>query len=66
MCARALNLTHYIDDRWENVVDVRQYNPTTEVFLLTQPWNVNNDAVAQGVQRVSSVMEFVIPMEVAV
>lgn len=55
LCARALNLTHYIDDRWENVVDVRQYNPTTQVFLLTQPWNVNNDAAAEGVQRVASV-----------
>lgn len=62
LCARALDLTHYIDDRWENVVDVRQYSPTTQVFLLTQPWNVKNDAVAQGVQRIASVLEFVQPV----
>lgn len=64
LCARALNLTHYIDDRWENVVDVRTYNPTTKVFLLTQPWNANNDAAAEGVTRVSSVLEFVQPVAV--
>jgi 5'(3')-deoxyribonucleotidase len=58
LCARALNLTHYIDDRWENVVDVRNYNPNTQVFLLTQPWNKDNDAEFQGVQRVESVMQF--------
>lgn len=61
LCARALNLTHYIDDRWENVVDVRTYNPTTKVFLLTQPWNANNDAAAEGIRRVDSVLEFVQP-----
>jgi len=59
LCARALDLTHYIDDRWENVVDVRQYSPTTSVSLLTQPWNVENSASAQGVRRIASVLEFV-------
>ncbi len=63
MCARALNLTHYIDDRWENVVDVRNFNPTTKVSLLTQPWNADNDAAAEGVRRVRSVLEFVQPVE---
>lgn len=62
LCARALNLTHYIDDRWENVVDVKQYNPSTEVYLLTQPWNVNNDAGAQGVWRIDSIMDFMKPV----
>jgi hypothetical protein len=38
---------------------VRTYNPSTKVFLLTQPWNANNDAAAEGVHRAKSVLEFV-------
>ncbi len=77
MCARALNLTHYIDDRWENVVDVAGSHEIvdnmvvwvpskTKTYLLTQPWNVNNNAGQMGIQRVSSVLEFVQPVEAVV
>ena len=37
--ARALKLDAYIDDKWENAVDVADYSPMTRVFLLQRPWN---------------------------
>lgn len=38
-CASALNLTHYIDDKNENCVDVLTESPKTKVFMLARPWN---------------------------
>ena len=37
--ARALQLTHYVDDRPENLASVKMYNPWTRTFLREQPWN---------------------------
>lgn len=39
LCARALKLDVYIDDRFENVIKVAEYSPETQTFLLSQPWN---------------------------
>lgn len=61
LCAAALNLDVYLDDRWENALDVSytKYRacPTTS-YLLTRPWNVENDAAKAGIVRVASVAEF--------
>jgi hypothetical protein len=37
LAARTLELTHYIDDRWENVLDVATTN--TQTFVMDRPWN---------------------------
>lgn len=65
LCAAALRLDAYIDDRWENVVDVSQWGKLrTKTFLLDRPWNhVNthdgNDMCANyGITRVTSVLDF--------
>lgn len=43
--AEALKLTHYIDDRFENVIDVLQRNPSTTTYLLNRPWNTERSSV---------------------
>lgn len=57
LCAKALKLDKYIDDRWENVVDVSNTHLPTATYLQDQPWNRNEDSDAIGVRRVSSLME---------
>ena len=54
LCAKALSLDAYIDDRWENVIDVVSVSPSTRVFILDRPWNRGHDDVeAQyGIERV--------------
>lgn len=39
--AKALDLTHYIDDRPENVMSVRVLHPSCRTYMLTQTWNVS-------------------------
>lgn len=60
LVARALSLDYYIDDRWENALDVA--TTSARSFLLDRPWNRNlgagGYAEAQGITRVTSVMEF--------
>lgn len=41
LVAEALNLTHYIDDKPENCVDVVKHSPRTKIYMLAQPWNTN-------------------------
>lgn len=55
-CVQALDLDIYIDDRWENAVDVGQCCPGCESYLLTRPWN-DNKRVLTGHQviRIDSV-----------
>lgn len=56
MCAIALNLDHYIDDRWENALDVAQTH--TRSYLLTQPWNTEFNAEEGGITRVDTLADF--------
>lgn len=57
LCADALKLTVYIDDRWENAYKVAQTNART--FLMTRPWNTEYVAEAFGVTRTSTVVGLV-------
>lgn len=50
-CARALKLDYYIDDRLENVENVRLESPDTTVQLFDQPWNRSREI--PGVDRVT-------------
>ncbi len=54
MCARALKLTHYIDDKTENCADVISYSPNTVVFMPKRPWNGN----VEGVSTITELKEF--------
>ena len=40
LCAQALKLDVYVDDRYENTESVGATSSTTQTFLLTRPWNV--------------------------
>ena len=55
LAARLLELDYYIDDRWENCVDVVNNSPTTQVYLRDQPWNRTQDS--RGLVRVATVLE---------
>jgi uncharacterized HAD superfamily protein len=59
LCARALNLDYYIDDKWENCVDVGMES-NTKVYLLDRPWNQSEYNVIGGFvdYRVNTVGEF--------
>lgn len=39
LCARALALDAFLDDNYDNCVDVYWTSPTTQVFLFDRPWN---------------------------
>ncbi len=54
LCAKALNLTHYIDDKNENCADVLEKSPTTSTYMLARPWNQE----IPGVPRIKSVITF--------
>ena len=41
LCAQALKLDAYIDDRFENASKVGAASPATRSFLLTRPWNAH-------------------------
>lgn len=58
LCATALGLDVYLDDRWENAVDVA-YTPT-RTFLLNRPWNMHPVEYADEfeIQRVDNVLAF--------
>lgn len=63
LAARTLELDAYIDDRWENAIDVAAIiehgNPIgiskTRTFLLSRTWNTEYDVRSYGITRVSSV-----------
>lgn len=54
--AKALNLTHFIDDKWENCLAVKLECPDTNVYLLDRPWNRLGDNLF-GVIRIGSVLD---------
>jgi uncharacterized HAD superfamily protein len=55
LCARALNLDVYIDDKWENCVDVVNSSACTRTFLMDRPWN-RHTYESMAFTRVSSVV----------
>ena len=57
LCAQALKIDKYLDDRWENVVDVAE-TPETYAYMLTQPWNRGQNARQHGIIEVATVAEF--------
>lgn len=67
LSAQALELDVYIDDKWENCLDVKYRRPDTRVCLMDRPWNrvtmgvtgsgeVYDAASFHGLVRVSSVV----------
>lgn len=54
LSAKALKLDVYVDDRWENVVDVTTQVPDCRTCLVDRPWNQDRDHEAAGVARVLS------------
>lgn len=72
MCATALDLDYYIDDRDLNVVDVRSvvWRVTTcatsdmlrKVCLLDRPWNRSLDVSNYGISRIYSLPEMFNPV----
>lgn len=72
--ARALKFDAYVDDRWENAVDVAGHNrivwetgdmtprwvsSTTRTYLVDRPWNRTNNETPYGITRVDSALAFV-------
>ena len=62
MCCRALRLEKYIDDRPENVADVRRLSPDTKTYLMDRTWNQGehgqHPCLLRGdIKRVESVEE---------
>ncbi len=55
LACRTLGLDAYIDDRWENALEVS--TTATESFLLARPWNAGN-VLQGGIVRVASVLDF--------
>ena len=57
--AGSLNCDAYVDDRWENALDVMLASPRTKSFLLVRPWNQGHDTAVFDITRVSTVVGFV-------
>lgn len=56
LAAQTLDLTHYIDDKWENCLDVVSVGKT-RTFIMDRPWNQHSLAedASHHLTRVSSV-----------
>ena len=54
MVCKALNITHYIDDKNENCNDVKCYASRTKGYMLKRPWN----EPIESVPRLSSLKDF--------
>lgn len=55
LCARALQLDAYIDDRWENCLEVAV---PTKTCLLHRSWNAEQAHDAMGIHRVHTLVGF--------
>jgi hypothetical protein len=57
---RGLALTHYVDDKGENILDVLRESPETQVYLLAYPYNehARADITALGGHVIFDVMQF--------
>lgn len=56
LCAQALHLHTYIDDKPENCLQVSTMSKT-RVFLMDRPWNQAFNNMLQGIPRVKSLPE---------
>lgn len=55
--AKALDLTHFIDDKWENCSVVHDTVPTCKTYLLDRPWNRPwGNGTYYEVKRVGSIL----------
>lgn len=54
LCAKALGLDLYIDDKTENCMDVNHVSPKTRTIMLARPWN----KPLQGIARIESLKYF--------
>jgi hypothetical protein len=61
LLAAGLGLTHMIDDRTENCVEIRRASPQTQVFCLSAGWNIDfhDQLRGAGVNIVQSLKEYV-------
>jgi uncharacterized HAD superfamily protein len=48
LCAKALDLEVYIDDRLENILDVERTSPSTRAYLINRSYNVNGDVLRRA------------------
>src|SRR5712664_3301214 len=55
LCARALDLDAYIDDKWENAFEVATTS-RARTYLLDRPWNRFGDAKAANIIRTDRVV----------
>lgn len=56
LCSRALAFDAYIDDRWENALDVSTTG--AQSILMDRPWNREYNAEEFGIVRTSTVVGF--------
>lgn len=56
LCSRALKFDAYIDDRWENALDVSTTGALS--VLMDRPWNREYNAEEHGIVRSTSVVGF--------
>lgn len=56
-CAKALKLDYYIDDRFENCLDVAVSGGGCQTFLMDRPWNNRADHEDDRLTRVDAVSE---------
>lgn len=59
LCCKALDVTHYIDDKTENCEDVSFTSPSTQCFMLAKAYN----RPANYVTRISTLQEFIDAIE---
>jgi uncharacterized HAD superfamily protein len=55
LAAQTLDLDVYVDDRWENCLEVAQTK--TKTYLFNRGWNLEYDAAQYGIIRVQSVAD---------
>lgn len=61
LLAAGLGLTHMIDDRTENCLEIRKASPQTQVFCLQAGWNIEHhkNLVDAGVNIVQSLEDYI-------
>lgn len=57
-CCHALNIDLYIDDKNENVLDVLDKSPSTDVYMLGRPWNSQQSVNDFLIPRLATLTEF--------
>lgn len=63
LCCKALRLTHYVDDRRENVFKCAEQSPQTQTFLLDRPWN--QGTIPETVRRILNLDQFLEAIDAA-